>query len=153
MEQKNSNISRKVFRKHIGEIRELKEFLEKVKSTLNEKLICSILIGSRVRLNFNIGSDIDLILVGNWFNDKLFERINEIKEKLQIPLLPVDYFLYRPTEILKFIEQGNPMILDGFTEGICLFNNKYYQKIRKVIEKQISLGIISKKEKLWKIHN
>jgi len=108
-----------------------------VKSTLNEKLICSILIGSRARLNFNIRSDIDLILVGNWSNDKLFERINEIKQTLHIPLLPVDYFLYRPTEILKFIEQGNPMILDGFTEGECLINNSYYQKIKEVIEKKI----------------
>jgi len=153
LEQKNINISRKLFRKHIGEIRELKEFLEKVKSTLNEKLICSILIGSRARLNFNIRSDIDLILVGNWSNDKLFERINEIKQTLHIPLLPVDYFLYRPTEILKFIEQGNPMILDGFTEGECLINNSYYQKIKEVIEKQIDIGHLSKKENLWKIQD
>jgi len=153
MEQNNINISRELFKKHINEIKEIKDFIVKIKSTLNEKLICAILIGSRAQLDFNIGSDIDLIIVGNWSNDKLFERINEIEDKLRIPLLPIDFFLYLPSEILIFIEQGNPMILDGFTEGVCLFNDIYYQKIKNIIEKKILSGILSKKEKLWKIHN
>lgn len=95
--------------------------------------------------------DIDIVIVGFWTNEILFNRINEIKESIEIPLLPVDFFLYRPKEILMLIEQGNPMILDGFTEGVCLLNNDYYQKIQNIIKEKIAKGYFLKDGKTWKI--
>lgn len=151
MEQKNIRISRKILKKYNKELSELRDFVSKAKAILKEKLICVVLIGSRARLDFNIGSDIDLILVGNWFTDVLFNRIDEIRKKIDIPLLPIDYFLYCPDEILKFIDQGNPMILDGFIEGMVLLNNEYYQKINGIIKTKISEGYILKNKDIWQI--
>ena len=93
-----------------------------------------------------------MFVVGNWAHKIFFERVNEINKKVKLPLLPIDYFLYRPEEIKKFIEQGNPMILDGFIGGICLFNENYFQEIQDLINKQIEIGNISKKGNIWKIN-
>ena len=151
MEQKNIKFNRELFEKHKRELKELNSFISKAQSLLEDKLTCVVLIGSRSRFNFNIGSDIDLLLIGNWINDKLFDRIDEIKEKMEIPLLPIDFFLYQPQEIHILIDQGNPMILDGFTEGICLYNENYFREIKKKINSYRKRGLIDKKGKLWKI--
>ncbi|NVM37268.1 MAG: nucleotidyltransferase domain-containing protein [Candidatus Lokiarchaeota archaeon] len=132
-------------------MKELNSFISEAQSLLEGKLICAVLIGSRSRLDFNVGSDIDLILIGNWVNDKLFDRIDELKEKMEIPFLPIDFFLYQPHEIHILIDQGNPMILDGFTEGICLFNENYFREIKNKINSYMKTGLIDKKGKLWKI--
>lgn len=94
MEQKNIKFNRELFEKNKRELKELNSFISEAQSLLEGKLICAVLIGSRSRFDFNIGSDIDLILIGNWVNDKLFDRIDEIKENMEIPLLPIDFFLY-----------------------------------------------------------
>ncbi|HDZ16814.1 MAG TPA: nucleotidyltransferase domain-containing protein, partial [archaeon] len=114
MEQKNIILSGKLLEKHKRQLKELQNFVYKIKSIFKDKLVSVILIGSRARLDFNIRSDIDLILVGQWSNYVLFDRIDEIKDKVDLPLLPIDFFLYKPDEILKLIDRGNPMILQGF---------------------------------------
>ncbi|KKN06266.1 hypothetical protein LCGC14_1079060 [marine sediment metagenome] len=152
MEQKNIILSGKLLEKHKRQLKELQNFVYKIKSIFKDKLVSVILIGSRARLDFNIRSDIDLILVGQWSNYVLFDRIDEIKDKVDLPLLPIDFFLYKPDEILKLIDRGNPMILQGFVEGNCLLNDNYYQTIQKIILKMISNGKLSKEKNLWKVH-
>jgi len=151
VEQKNIKFNRELFEKHKRELKELNSFISEAQSLLKGKLICAVLIGSRSRFDFNIRSDIDLLLIGNWINDKLFDRIDEIRVKVEIPLLPIDFFLYQPQEIHILIDQGNPMILDGFTEGICLLNENYFREIKKKIKSYRKRGLIDKEGKLWKI--
>ncbi|MEJ2249461.1 MAG: nucleotidyltransferase domain-containing protein [Candidatus Lokiarchaeota archaeon] len=151
MEQKNIRLSRQVLEKHRKEIKKLNEFLDKILELLKEKIISIVLIGSRARFDFNIGSDIDLIIIGTWSEKILFNRINEIKEIIQLPLLPIDICLYTPEEIIQLIDQGNPLILDGFIEGTCLFNQKYYDQIHNEIKNRISRGSLSKVKELWKV--
>lgn len=151
MEQDDIRLSRRVLIKHQKELKKLNNFCSEIKKELIGKIISIILIGSRARQDFNIGSDIDLIIVGHWKEDILFERINELEQKIEIPSLPIDFFLYRPDEINKLVEKANPLILDGFTEGIYLYNKDYYDKIQRKIKKQISQGKLSKKENLWKL--
>jgi len=151
MEQNDIRLSRRVLIKHQKELKKLNNFCSEIKKELIDKIISIILIGSRARQDFNIGSDIDLIIVGHWKEDILFERINELEQKIEIPSLPIDFFLYRPDEINKLVEKANPLILDGFTEGIYLYNKDYYDKIQRKIKKQISQGKLSKKENLWKL--
>ncbi len=153
MEQKDIILNRKLLKKHKKQLKELQDFVFKVKSIFEDRLVSVILIGSRARLDFNIRSDIDLILVGQWSNFVFFDRLDEIKDVLDLPLLPIDFFLYKPDEILKLIDQGNPMILQGFVEGSCLVNDNYYYTIQKIILKKISDGKLSKDKKLWKVHN
>ena len=153
MEQKNIILSGKLLEKHKKQLKELQNFVFKIKSIFNDRIISVILIGSRARLDFNIRSDFDLILVGQWSSYILFDRIDEIKDKVDLPLLPIDFFLYQPDEILKLIDRGNPMILQGFMEGNCLLNDNYYQTIKKIILKMITNGKLSKEKNLWKVHN
>ena len=151
MEQNNIKFNRELFKKHKRELKELSSFISEAQSLLEGKLICVVLIGSRSRMDFNVGSDIDLILIGKWVNDKLFDRIDEVKEKMEIPLLPIDFFLYQPQEIHILIDQGNPMILDGFTEGTCLLNESFFREIKKKINSYRKKGLINKIGNLWKI--
>jgi len=151
MEQDNIRLSERVLNKHKIEIEKLKTFINELTTEFEEKIISVILIGSRARLDFNIGSDIDLIIVGNWSDQILFKRINEIEEKISIPFLPIDFFLYRPDEITELFEKGNPLILNGFTEGSCFYNKDYFNTIQKKIRKKISDGKISKQNNLWKL--
>ena len=53
---------------------------------------------------------------------------------------------------LRISTDLNPMILDGFIGGICLFNENYFQEIQDLINKQIEIGNISKKGNIWKIN-
>ncbi|MHA1438433.1 MAG: nucleotidyltransferase domain-containing protein [Promethearchaeota archaeon] len=152
MEPKNTKISRKLYKRHKEKLKELNNFISEINSVLDKKLICVILIGSRARYDFNIGSDFDIIMIGDWSHNIFFERVNEINKEVRLPLLPIDYFLYRPEEIKRFIEQGNPMILDGFIEGICLYNKKYFQEICDLIKNQMKIGNISKEQNIWKIN-
>lgn len=56
MEQKNIRLNRELFERHKRELKELNDFISKIKSLLNEKLTCVVLIGSRARLDFNVKS-------------------------------------------------------------------------------------------------
>ncbi|MHA1854896.1 MAG: nucleotidyltransferase domain-containing protein [Promethearchaeota archaeon] len=153
MEQKNIRISKRLLEKHCKELVILKEFINKTHQALKDKFICAILIGSRARTDFNEGSDIDLILVGAWDNEILFDRIEEIQNNTPLPPLPIDFFLYRVEEIKKMIQQGNPMILDGFREeGICLYNDVFFQNVQDLITQKISEGFLEKKNGIWKVN-
>ncbi|MHA1699417.1 MAG: hypothetical protein ACTSWN_11295 [Promethearchaeota archaeon] len=83
-------------------------------------------------------------MIGDWEIEVFFKRINEIDDKVAIPLLPLDLFPYKPEEIKRLIYRGNPMILDGFLEGKCLYNDDFFRKTRDLLKRMLRENVIEK---------
>lgn len=84
---------------------ELMKFIEKLKKKINVKAI--YLHGSYARGDFNEGSDIDLVIVGN-FEEKFKDRIIKIIGMTDLPIEPL---CYTENEFNKMIDNRNPFIL------------------------------------------
>ena len=72
-----------------------------------------ILHGSFTRREMHEGSDIDLIVVGD-FPHRFHERPSLVREMSDLPLEPL---CYTPAEFAALINAGNPFITDVLSEG------------------------------------
>lgn len=72
-----------------------------------------ILHGSFARREVHEGSDIDLIVVGD-FPLRFHERPSLVREMSDLPLEPL---CYTPAEFTALINTGNPFIIDVLSEG------------------------------------
>jgi len=97
---------------HHAEIYEqLVDFVETLKRRLPVSKV--YLFGSFGRGDIHEGSDIDLIIVGD-FKERLFKRIERVLELTELPIEPL---VYTREEIDKMIKEGNPLILHALKEG------------------------------------
>ncbi len=149
MVRKNIKISRELLEQNKKWMKVITSFGRDLKKKLGTKLVAIILAGSRAKHDFNMSSDVDLLIIGHWKEDVLFERISEIARLIDLPELPVDYFLYRPEEIKQLIKKGNPLILDGISEGKAILNIAYLKELRNYLEELMQKKIISKKGDVW----
>ena len=92
-------------------LKELKGFVNKLKETLPVDEV--YLYGSFAKGEVHEGSDIDLIIVGN-FQERLFERIGKI---LDMTDLPVEPLVYTHEEFQKMKDEGNPFIREVLKEA------------------------------------
>ena len=73
-----------------------------------------ILYGSFARGDFHEGSDIDLIIVGD-FHERPHRRAAAI---LDLTDLPVEPICYTEEEFAELVRSGNPFILQALAEGV-----------------------------------
>ncbi len=59
------------------------------------------------------GSDIDLVIVGN-FSERLFDRIDRV---LRLTRLPIEPLVYTPQEFEEMVANKNPFILHVLRDG------------------------------------
>ena len=75
----------------IGKREEILEEVEKFSDDLGRRFNCEVyLYGSFVRGDVHEGSDIDLIIVGD-FKERFFERIGKILDLTDLPIEPLVY--------------------------------------------------------------
>lgn len=105
----------KLRRVNIERREEILEDLKKFVKELKEKLPVQevFLYGSFATGNIHEGSDIDLIIVGD-FKEKFVERIGRILEMTDLPIEPL---VYTPKEFQAMQEGGNPFILEVLKNG------------------------------------
>ena len=85
---------------------ELEKFIQNLKKKYS---ISSIyLFGSFATGDIHEGSDIDLIIIGD-FKERFIERIGMILEHTKLPIEPL---VYNENEFQKMIENKNPFILE-----------------------------------------
>ncbi len=82
----------------------VREFAHKLKETLPVKEV--YLYGSVARGEIHEGSDIDLIIVGD-FKEKIFDRIGKI---LDLTDLPIEPLVYTEEEWETLCSEDNPFI-------------------------------------------
>ena len=91
--------------------RELLRFVEELKEKLPVSRV--YLFGSFARGKVHEGSDIDLLIVGD-FPERVFTRIERVLELTDLPIEPL---VYTPAEFEELVRAGNPFILRVLREG------------------------------------
>jgi len=96
--------------------RELQRFVAKLKAELPVERV--YLFGSFARGDIHEGSDIDLIIVGD-FSERFHERIYRVLllNDQNLPLAPL---CYRPEEIEQMQGEGNPFIQEALATAKLL---------------------------------
>lgn len=87
-------------------IREIKYFAERLKKILPVRDV--YLYGSFARGEIHEGSDIDLIIIGD-FSERFFDRIRKI---LDLTDLPIEPLVYTVDEFEEFKKSQNPFIME-----------------------------------------
>jgi len=75
-----------------------------------------VLFGSAARGSMHEGSDIDLIVIGD-FSERFHRRIAAL---LDLTDLPVEPLCYTPAEFERLVEEKNPFILEALLDGVDL---------------------------------
>lgn len=78
-----------------------------------------ILFGSSVRDSSEV-NDVDLLIIKDNVPYTGTERIRQLYRMMETNL-PVDYLVYRPSEIKKRLSLGDPFLENIFKEGIVLY--------------------------------
>ncbi len=100
-----------VYREIDAKLRDLSNILRQ-----RYKIKRIIAFGSYVRRDLNEGSDIDIVIVGN-FEGKQYKRIAQV---LGLVDLPVEPLCYTEAEFEKMIKNENPFITTVLREGVDL---------------------------------
>jgi predicted nucleotidyltransferase len=93
--------------------RELQRFVARLRAELSVERV--YLFGSFARGDIHEGSDIDLIIIGD-FIERFQERIFRVLE-LNDENLPIEPLCYSPDELEAMIQEGNPFILEVLNTG------------------------------------
>lgn len=93
---------------------EIKIFVDKLKKNLPVKEV--YLYGSFARGEINEGSDIDMLIIGD-FTERFFDRIGKI---LDLTDLPIEPLVYTVEEFENFKNSENPFIIEILKTAIKL---------------------------------
>ena len=90
----------------------IKSFAQQLKSTLPVHKV--YLFGSFARAEIHEGSDIDLLIIGN-FDERIFERIGKVLDLTDLPIQPL---VYTEEEFDMLQESGSPLVEEILKSGI-----------------------------------
>lgn len=98
----------------------VKRFINLIIKKFNIKKI--IIFGSFARGDYHKGSDLDLIIVGE-FKERFIDRIGKILE-LNNSDLEIDVMVYTEEELQKMIQEKRPFIEQALEEGIVVYEKR-----------------------------
>jgi len=98
----------------------VKRFLNLIIKKFNLKKI--IVFGSFARGDYHKGSDLDLVIVGE-FKERFIDRIGKIIE-LNDSDLEIEAMVYTEEEFQKMIQERRPFIEQVLEEGIVVYEKK-----------------------------
>jgi hypothetical protein len=98
----------------------VKRFLNLIIKKFNLKKI--IIFGSFARGDYHKGSDLDLVIVGE-FKDRFIDRIGKIIE-LNDSDLEIEAMVYTEEEFQKMIQERRPFIEQVLEEGIVVYEKR-----------------------------
>ena len=112
-----------------------------------------ILFGSRARGDYLNDSDYDFLIISDNFKEMdFFDRIRLIEnmwnENESFGVLEV--FPYTKKEFLELLEKKNLTALDGLEDGIVLYADESFNKIKEIYDEMKRDRIIYKEDGLWK---
>ena len=98
----------------------VKRFINLIIEKFNLKKI--IIFGSFARGDYHKGSDLDLVIVGE-FKERFIDRIGKIIE-LNDSNLEIEAMVYTEEEFQKMIQERRPFIEQVLEEGIVVYEKK-----------------------------
>ncbi len=105
----------------------VKRFINLIIEKFNLKKI--IIFGSFARGDYHKGSDLDLIIVGE-FKERFIDRIGKIIE-LNDSDLEIEAMVYTEEEFQKMIQERRPFIEQVLEEGIVVYEKKEHKCIMR----------------------
>ena len=124
----------------MGEIKLLnipyKDALEAYLKSLFDKLSPSfvVLYGSAARGDFGVGSDIDILVVADDFPKKLDDRL-QLLFNINPTTAPLEPIGYTPKEFEELLRKRHATALYAMEEGIPLYDDGTYLKMKKMYER------------------
>jgi predicted nucleotidyltransferase len=98
----------------------VKRFINLIIKKFNLKKI--IIFGSFARGDYHKGSDLDLIIVGE-FKERFIDRIGKVIE-LNDSDLEIEAMVYTEEEFQKMIKERRPFIEQALEEGIVVYEKR-----------------------------
>lgn len=103
----------------------VKRFINLIIEKFNLKKI--IIFGSFARGDYHKGSDLDLVIVGE-FKERFIDRIGKISE-INDSDLEIEAMVYTEEEFQKMIQERRPFIEQVLEEGIVVYEKKEHRCI------------------------
>ncbi|EEB73057.1 nucleotidyltransferase domain-containing protein [Thermococcus sp. AM4] len=111
---------------------EIQRYVQDVVRAINPKLI--LLYGSISRGTFGIGSDVDLLIIADNLPKNPNERL-KLLYSLDRTKAPLDPKAYTPSEALKMLRKGHPLLMDALEDGIILYADEdYFRELVKAFQ-------------------
>ncbi len=104
------------------------------------KPTCIILYGSRAKGTFTGASDIDIIVISNTFERDFLSRIKDLIDVNTSPL-PIEPLGYTEAEFETMLESCRITALDAVREGIPLYGEDYFNKLKDKLNALESIGL------------
>ncbi len=104
------------------------------------KPACIILYGSRAKGTFTGASDIDIIVISNTFERDFLSRIKDLIDVNTSPL-PIEPLGYTEAEFETMLRSCRITALDAVREGIPLYGEDYFNKLKNKLNALESIGL------------
>lgn len=116
--------------------------LEEYRTNLIKRFrpVCIILYGSRAKGTFTNFSDIDIIVISNSFEHDFISRIKELINA-NTSMLPIEPLGYTEAEFEAMLNSCRITALDAVREGIPLFGEDYFGKLRMRLKELEKTGL------------
>ena len=119
------------------------EALQKFSQNVIESLqpACIILFGSSAKGTDQVGSDLDVVVVGGKLPVSTSERMRCIgRLKWDLPV-SIDTFPYTETEFEQMLENLHVTALDCMSEGVPLHGQDYFERLRPKFNAYVERGL------------
>jgi predicted nucleotidyltransferase len=120
--------------KIINDDKGLAHVVNNLKKRLGKSLISVVLFGSRARGTNSETSDYDLFIVAKNLPKNRLKRVKKIRDVLFSSEIRINTIVKTPTEVELNL---TPLMLEIFTDGICLSGNSYFNVHRKSVKRVI----------------
>jgi predicted nucleotidyltransferase len=107
----------------------------------NVQPACIILFGSSAKGMDQVGSDLDLVIVGGKLPRSMLERLRHIgRLKWDLPV-SIDAFPYTEAEFEQMLDNLHVTALDCMYEGVPLYGQNYFERLRPKFNAYVARGL------------
>ena len=124
----------------------LTEYVRRLKAAVQP--ICIILFGSMARGTDRVSSDVDLIVIGDQFPERMFDRldlVNQLKRGLPVS---IDVFPYTVAEFDWRLDDLQVTALEALRDGVALSGEAHLAKLRTKYQTLVQNGL-SRTAEAW----
>lgn len=101
---------------------------------LGDRIESIILYGSVARNEADKDSDIDILVVTRDDDEKIYDRISRIRTIVDLNSNTLTTLVQmNRNELERYVKLGSPFIENVAEEGVILYDNGFFEKIRKAL--------------------
>lgn len=94
---------------------------------------CGVVCGSVARGDFNLGSDIDVLIISDSLPPHPLDRMELLYRYVEAGLEPKGY---TTDEFITMLGKGNPLAMDAKQNGVVVQDNGWWEKLVQVVKQK-----------------